>query len=259
LITNRQKICQRHRHCRVRKLGARPRSRVDVHSVYTQFGPEIFRRAYRMDYRSFKKLARLLHAGICEALGQACLRRPNYRHVPNGPISTSVRLACALRFFAGGSSYDIMSTYQIGHTDFFKSVWSVVKAVNGFAGFPLAYPTSHEKQHEIAAGFQKVSAAGFNCCAGAIDGILIWITKPSGEQCEKVGCSEAKFFCARKHKFGMNCQATKLNIISLLHIFLPSLLVIPLRGPVILHGCAQQTLFQQSNVVHESLGFFSVK
>ena len=160
-----------------------------------------------MDYQSFKKLARLLHAGICEALGQTRLRRPNYRHVPNGPISTSVRLACSLRFFAGGSPYDIMSTYQIGHTDFFKSVWSVVKAINEFAGFCLSYPTSHEKQHKIAAGFQKVSAAGFNCCAGAIDGILIWITKPSEEQCEKVGCSEAKFFCARKHKFGMNCQA----------------------------------------------------
>ena len=207
LITNRQKICQRRRSCRLRKLGARPRSRVDVHSVYTQFGPELFRRAYRMDYQSFKKLARLLHAGICEALGQTRLRRPNYRHVPNGPISTSVRLACSLRFFAGGSPYDIMSTYQIGHTDFFKSVWSVVKAINEFAGFRLSYPTSHEKQHEIAAGFQKVSAARLNCCAGAIDGILIWITKPSEEQCEKVGCSEAKFFCARKHKFGMNCQA----------------------------------------------------
>jgi DDE superfamily endonuclease len=100
-----------------------------------------------------------------------------------------------------------MSTYQIGHTEFFKSIWSVVKAINDFDGFRFSYPTSHEKQHEIAAGFEKVSGAGFNCCSGAIYGILIWITKPSTEQCERVGCSDAKFFCARKHKFGMNCQA----------------------------------------------------
>ena len=31
----------------------------------------------------------------------------------------------------------------------------------------------------IAQGLHKVLAAGFNSCTGAIDGVLIWIHKPS--------------------------------------------------------------------------------
>jgi hypothetical protein len=44
--------------------------------------------------------------------------------------------------------------------------------------------------------------------AGAIDGILIcWIHRPSERDCVKSGCSAGKFFCGRKKKFGLNCQA----------------------------------------------------
>ena len=49
--------------------------------------------------------------------------------------------------------------------------------------------------------------ANFNCVAGAIDGIVIWITRPTVQDCEEVGCSSGKFFCAQKGKFGLNCQA----------------------------------------------------
>ncbi len=43
--------------------------------------------------------------------------------------------------------------------------------------------------------------------AGAIDGILIWVHKPSPKDCVDAGCSSGKFFCGRKKKFGLNCQA----------------------------------------------------
>ncbi len=46
-----------------------------------------------------------------------------------------------------------------------------------------------------------------NVALGAMDGILVWIHKPSAEESVKAGCSETKFFCGRKHKFGLNCQA----------------------------------------------------
>jgi hypothetical protein len=69
------------------------------------------------------------------------------------------------------------------------------------------YPSDHCEQRAIAHGFRQVSEADFDCCAGAIDGILIWIHKPSEKECESIGCSSGKFFCSRKHKFGMNCQA----------------------------------------------------
>jgi hypothetical protein len=158
-----------------------------------------------MKYDLFKKLARKLHHGIREASGKKEENKP--RHIPNGPISSSVCLACALRYFAGGSPYNIMTTVQIGFIKTINSIWYVVDAINSNKDFNLSYPTNHDEQHAIAEGFRKVSGAGFNCCAGAIDGILIWTHKPHEKDCLIVGCNSGKFLCGRKHKFGMNCQA----------------------------------------------------
>eukprot|EP00970_Alexandrium_tamarense_P010348 scaffold2093_cov141-Alexandrium_tamarense.AAC.1 len=54
-------------------------------------------------------------------------------------ISTS-----ALRYYAGGSAYDIMSSYGISHSELFESVWYVVDAVN--ASFNIEYPRNHSRQ-----------------------------------------------------------------------------------------------------------------
>jgi hypothetical protein len=128
-------------------------------------------------------------------------------YIPNGPISRNVRLACAIRWFAGGSTYDIMTTYGLGHTDTINSYWYVLDAINKDAGFNIMYPDNHDKQRSIAQGFYEVSSAGFGCCAGAEDGILIWIHKPSEKDCTNARCSSGKFFCGRKKKYGLNCQA----------------------------------------------------
>lgn len=83
-----------------------------------------------------------------------------------------VRLACALCCFASGSpAYDLMTTYGIGHTDTFNSVWYAVDAVNRHPRFNIEYPDNLDKQRSIAQGFTKVSSTGFVCCAGAVDGI----------------------------------------------------------------------------------------
>jgi hypothetical protein len=100
-----------------------------------------------------------------------------------------------------------MTTYQLGYTDTVNSIWYVVEAINTHQDFNISYPSNHDEQRAVAQGFQEVSVADFDCCAGAIDGILIWIRKPSEKECKTVGCSSGKFFCGRKHKFGMNCQA----------------------------------------------------
>jgi hypothetical protein len=202
-------VQQRRRRLRAsqfRSTGARRRQRVQVNEIYEQLGPTLFKRAYRMKYHSFKKLARMLHHGIIRFSVKNRFVK-NYRYVPNGPITTSVRLACALRYFAGASIYDIMTTYCLGHTDTFKSIWYVVDAINAHPDFQISYPTGHNEQRAIAEGFRNKSAANFDCCAGAIDGILIWIHKPTDEDCQKAGCSSGKFFCGRKHKYGLNCQA----------------------------------------------------
>lgn len=133
----------------------------------------------------------------------------NYSFPPirNGPIATSVRLACALRYFAGGSPYDIMVSYGISYSEVLKSVWITVEAVNKCPTFTISYPDSLEEQKRIAAEFQAASTPGITNCAGAIDGILIWILKPSLKESEIAGVGQKKFLCGRKHKFGLNCQA----------------------------------------------------
>ena len=88
-----------------------------------------------------------------------------------------------------------------------NSVWFVIDAIDAHSEFQISYPADHEQQQAIAESFRRKSAASFECCAGAIDGILVWIHKPSAEDCAKAGCSEGKFFCGRKHNFGLNCQA----------------------------------------------------
>ena len=182
------KLVQGRRHSpRLTRAGARPRSRVQVEDIFKQSGPLIFRRAYRMKYHSFTKLARKLDHGIRQASGKN--QESKRRHIPNGPISTSVRLACALRYFAGGSPYDIMTTYQIGFSETINSVWYVVEAINSHPDFDISYPTNHDEQHAIAEGFRHVSGADFNCCAGAIDGILIWTHQPHEKDCLSAGCN----------------------------------------------------------------------
>jgi hypothetical protein len=100
-----------------------------------------------------------------------------------------------------------MTTFGIGRADISRSIWLVVQAINMTAFLSIQFPKSHEEQHRIAKEFMAKSAAGFDCCVGAVDGILIWIGRPSEKDAARSGCGPAKFFCGRKHKFGLNCQA----------------------------------------------------
>ena len=193
----------------------RARSRTTVEEVYNSLGDVYFRRAYRMSYQSFLNLHNTIEEGIKLAYRSATtfrrrnqlakkqenrLLRGNNKGSrqppppPNGPITTSVRLACALRYFAGGSAYDIMVVYGISHTEVFESVWYVVEAVNNCSEFTLEYPADHAAQRQIAAEFCYASTVDFDNCAGAIDGILIWIQKPTKSDSDRSGVGQKKFF-----------------------------------------------------------------
>jgi DDE superfamily endonuclease len=213
----------------------RPRIRRSVSDVFNCLGPHYFRRAYRMSYESFWKLHEELKEGIEKAhkahnirlkarklknkfktmskdkknfysnvLGGRNFKLPP---VPNGRIDSSVRLACAIRYFAGGSPYDLAPLYGIAHAEIFFSLWYVVEAINNHPPFFIQYPEDVEKQLKIAKEFEGVSGIPFKNCAGAVDGILIWIEKPTEENAKKAGIGRKKFLCSRKNKFGLNCQA----------------------------------------------------
>ena len=92
--------------------------------------------------------------------------------------------------FFGRSAYDLMTTCGIGHSDTIRSKWYVVDAIHFHPNIKIESPKDHEDQRQIARGFQSISSAGFKCCAGAIDGIHIWIHKPSKKDCMDVSCND---------------------------------------------------------------------
>jgi hypothetical protein len=126
----------------------------------------------------------------------------------NGRIHSSIRLSAALRYFAGACPIDIALVHGISHVEVFRSVWKVVDAINACPSLNIAYPTSHRQQKRIAREFELKSGAKFANCAGAIDGILIWTSKPMKADCDASDIGAKKFLCSRKHKFGLNMQAT---------------------------------------------------
>jgi hypothetical protein len=198
-----------------RGKSARKRVRRSVEEIYHCLGPIYFRRAYRMSYDSFWRLHDLLEVKIEEAAAIVRGYTPKDTHgenwsappIPNGIISTSVRLGIALRYFAGGSPYDIMVKFGVSHTSIFESVWIIVEAINNLPAMNIEYPSNINEQKKIARGFCSASKVKFDCCAGAIDGILIWMHKPSQKEADAAGVGQKKFLCGRKGKFGLNCQA----------------------------------------------------
>jgi hypothetical protein len=80
-----------------------------------------------------------------------------------------------------------MCKYGISHIEVLQSVWAVVEAINNLQEFFISYPGDQEKQQEIAAAFEAVSGVKFDNCAGAIDGLLIWIQKPSEKDARRSG------------------------------------------------------------------------
>ena len=179
-----------------------PRTRKWVNAIYRELGPTYFRRAFRMTLIDFKHLFGLLRNDI-----HRVMKDSDRKNCPNGRIPLASRLGIALRYFAGGCPYDLMIVFGVSHTEVYDSATYVIEAINSSENFKLEYPDSHEKQREIAAGFEALSEAGFDCCAGCVDGMLIWTHQPEAEDAEELGVGPTKFYCARKGKFKFNLQA----------------------------------------------------
>jgi hypothetical protein len=175
------------------------RNRRTITSIFYELGELNSRRAYRMFPKSFWKLAVILEEKLCNK---------KYTCTPNGAVTHWMRLSIALRYLAGGQPMDIALVHGVSHSIVFYSLWQVIDAINQTSSLAIKFPESHEEQQKIALDFKNKSSAGFDNCVGAVDGILIWILKPTVEDCAKTCCGPAKFFCGRKKKFGLNMQGT---------------------------------------------------
>ena len=111
------------------RIDARKRKRRLVHSIFEELGPYYVKRAYRMDEASFWKLHRML-ASLMSPKKNANSKKKHKDGATNGLIVSSIRLSCAIRYFAGGRPEDISLVHGISHSEVFRSVWLVVDAVN---------------------------------------------------------------------------------------------------------------------------------
>ena len=105
-----------------------PRKRADLDGIMRGLGGYV-RKAYRMHLDDFKDLHRQLEPALTKYFSTN-RRGKKRRGAPNGHISTQLRLSAAIRFFAGGKLYDIMSSHGMGRSSIYESIWGVVDVVN---------------------------------------------------------------------------------------------------------------------------------
>lgn len=179
------------------------RKRLDVDSYVKTIPDRCFCRRHRMDKESFYNLVDILSPHL-PSTGE---QRSTPGSVPNGPITHSARVSMALRIAAGGDPLDIASFYGVNDYEPMNSFWDIVDAINQAEQLNIEFPRCHEEQEKIAEGFRRKSEIDIDCCVGAIDGVLIWIHKPTDADCGSMGFGPVKFFCGRKKKFGLNMQA----------------------------------------------------
>eukprot|EP01082_Thalassiosira_pseudonana_P000100 g354.t1 g354 contig1:859468-860853(+) len=178
------------------------RQRLAVEDYCQMLSDKHFRRRYRMWKESFWNL---LHI-VGDNLPSTGENRKN-GCVPNGPISHAAHLSMALRIAAGADPLDIATNHGVNDNQPMVSFWLVMDAIHKSPQLDMQFPTLHEEQKKVAKEFESKSSIGISCCVGAIDGILIWIHKPSDSDCDMLGFGQTKFFCGRKKKFGLNMQA----------------------------------------------------
>jgi len=149
-------------------LPAIRRVRRPVSSIFQELGESYTSRAYRMTALSFWTLHRLLylHMGY-DQYPSLHSKKMNRNGAKNGRIHSTHRLSIAIRYFAGGSPYDIALMHGVSHTEVFRSIWTVVDAVNKCPALDISFPNDYDAQRNLAKGFKAKSQAGFDCCIGA--------------------------------------------------------------------------------------------
>ena len=191
-----------------------PRIRKHIFDVFDQLGDQRTKQAYRMERECFKHLFLKLKPFIIQ--GSKTKRDPNTIYLRkersnvgarNGLIAPSTRFALAIRYFAGGSHYDLAPLMGLSVSDSYDSVNIVIDAIHKCPEFNLKFPKTQEEQEKVAKEFEKRSEARFHQCVGSMDGMLIWTECPTELDAQYMECGAAKLFCGRKKKYGLNMQA----------------------------------------------------
>ena len=134
-----------------------------------------FKTRYRLDLDSFNTLLDKCRADLTTNNTQkAWESRPH-----SGPISPEVRLACTLRYLAGGQVCDLRLIYKpLSKSECYKCVWAGVDAINKH--ITVCFPIDDlDKLCTIEAGFRAASKDEvWRGCVGAVDGCHFKMQNP---------------------------------------------------------------------------------
>lgn len=118
-------------------------------------------------------------------------------------LSASLHLAMTLRYLAGGQELDISEMYNVWDSSFYRAVHRTITALyEVLPDWPLVRALDSDTEAPLRAlseGFRARSHANMNGAIGAIDGLLIPIRTPRGEE-------NAKGYVCRKGFASINVQ-----------------------------------------------------
>ena len=162
--------------------------RITFQEVTGWFYDQEFRLAFRMHRKTFNKLIEKLLPSLrrCSEMGSLS---------SDGVITPQVRLATALRLFAGSGVFDMMLLFHISRSSVYKCVKDVVNAVNECLYFP-GIPTDLRDCRQLAEWmtYSRGIANPLHGCVFAIDGIAIRIEKPENRDMPREYRSRKGFF-----------------------------------------------------------------
>eukprot|EP01031_Cornospumella_fuschlensis_P030234 gene30234-36538_t len=136
-----------------------------------------FKRMFRMSRESFEKLENLV--------GQRL--QVDQQHAINASgsaISIRTRLACTLRWLAGGSYHDIAGLFGVDPGNFFHPrgpLWPTVTAINSI--FEIGLSLDPDNLEKTAKGFARYSHGRMRNCVMAVDGWVCKTRQPTYEEC----------------------------------------------------------------------------
>jgi len=151
----------------------------------------------------FTRRYRLNKGEFANQLAKILARYPEYQCEGPTAVSPELKLASALRWLAGGAYVDAADVHGQRQATFFVHLWDTLEKLNAVENvhFPL---DDAEKLDVLSAEFSAGAGGGaWVGSIGALDGVVFKTQKPKWYEVKNV----RDFYCARKHKWGINVQA----------------------------------------------------
>lgn len=172
--------------------------RFDWEAFLERTSREDFRKMFRMHRSDFEQLLAWLRPSLST-------RHPDKALGNSGAIAAPTRLAVALRLLAGGSVWDVKMAYNVySNSACYECVWRTIDAIETCPMLDTSFPRNDRGRFiELERGFAARSRDHtLRGAVAAVDG-CIFAQKNPGRHVK----NPKRYYCARKKKFGIHCEA----------------------------------------------------